>query len=431
MLKVSKNLFLLCFLLIFSSLSFAQNLLVLYPPTKSTLIYTYPKFYKDDNILKISNLPLGLNLESVYILNPEFSSWKYSFDLQDKKTFYKNNIGRSVYLDSAKKNYSAQILNYNENEDLFIKKNNTILLNPPNKLIFPYRRSLNTSPTLTIYLKKNKTKNFTPKLSLGLTSLESNINYQAFFNEEKKELKFSAYVQIQNKSHQNLEKLKIKVKVSPKVFPPQTRNLKMMRTSSFTPDLKPAAGSYIYELPGQHYLTRNSTTTIPIIQNQLISAQKVYRYITGYPLYSPNQPEKNVDIYLKIKNNLAIPLSSGQLQIIDTQNSVINTQLPALAPEQETYIFYDKSMDITAKKILLNRNENQQQQIDEYKIIITNYQKEYTLVEIIDHILGKNWQITNSNYKHTKLDANKIKFEIMAPASKNISIIYKVVRDKP
>jgi hypothetical protein len=423
------KLFKISLIIFFSSLFLfnfllAKNTLILYPPNQALLQYNFRGQVARDGNLKINRLPFGIKKERIQVLSPAFLSYHYEYDLKDKDSFLKKKIGEKFYLNKRNsKSTGLELLSFDQ-DNLIFKRNRDIVVNPEGVLIAPVTSKLALYPRLSIQQKQQKVLKKTATLSLMLESVHSSLSYKAFFDRKKRELKISSYVLVENKTGLDLKNMALKIKIADQ--PEPGRKSRVFLASS-QPGITQSGISYLYSLEGNYHINKSGLTVFPIFQDEILAAQLVHKLDLKRGSYQQPEQEHRLDVYLKIKNTLKRPLAKGNISIYDQASFITQTELPAVSQEQEVYLFYDTSFDLTGKKVKIESQGAKPRRGETFKITLTNYKDEYTLAQVTDYINSSNWEINSSNYKYQQISANQIKFEVMVPAQKSISIIYKVV----
>jgi hypothetical protein len=201
-----------------------------------------------------------------------------------------------------------------------------------------------------------------------------------------------------------------------------------------------AFGEYhLYTLEHRTSIENKETKQISLLGAKSVPLVKLYR-VSSQGNYAspaaPGEPEKPpVAVYYKFRNDekssLGMPLPAGVLRVYQA-DSAGRLQFAGEDNIQHT----PKDEDVTintgnAFDIVCERKQRDFQVIAdraseaEWQVTLRNHKDTPVAVEIRETIYGS-WQVVNSNFSPTKLDANTLSFSVLVAADGAATLTYRV-----
>ncbi|MGH9705550.1 MAG: DUF4139 domain-containing protein [Candidatus Acidiferrales bacterium] len=197
---------------------------------------------------------------------------------------------------------------------------------------------------------------------------------------------------------------------------------------------------HLYSLGRRTSIRNNESKQISLLTASAVPVEK-YLLVEGQPYYYRtssglgNSIPEPVKVYFRFQNdaksNLGMPLPAGTVRVYqaDTKGSeqFVGEDRIQHTPKDETVkIYVGNAFDVVCerkqmdfKKISGNVYEM------EYAITLRNHKDGPVTVEVREPV-GVDWEVKNSNFKYTKLDATTIGFQIPVEKDGTATLDYRV-----
>jgi hypothetical protein len=219
--------------------------------------------------------------------------------------------------------------------------------------------------------------------------------------------------------------------VSMQVLPLENRNFVQLEN----------LGEYhLYTVQRRTSIQNNETKQISLLNGTNIPVEK-YLAVEGQPFYYRNPQgignpiPQPVKVFYRFKNDeksgLGMPLPAGTVRVYqaDSQGGTqfVGEDAITHTPKDETLrVYIGDAFDVVCerKEIDFKRLANDLFEM-EYQITLRNHKDGPVTVEVREPV-GGDWEVVNSNYKWTKLDATTIGFEIPVDKDGTSTLDYRV-----
>ena len=202
-----------------------------------------------------------------------------------------------------------------------------------------------------------------------------------------------------------------------------------------------AFGEYhLYTLQRRTSIQNNETKQVSLLNGANIPVEK-YLEVDGLPYYYRNPQgignaiPQPVKIYYRFKNDaksgLGMPLPAGTVRVYqaDSQGGTQFAGEDAIdhTPKDQTLrIYTGNAFDVVCERKTMDYKKLASDLFElEYQITLRNHKDGPVTVEVREPI-GGDWDVINSNYKWTKLDATTIGFEIPVDKDGTATLDYRV-----
>ncbi len=197
---------------------------------------------------------------------------------------------------------------------------------------------------------------------------------------------------------------------------------------------------HLYTLQRQTSIQNNETKQISLLNGTNIPVEK-YLEVEGQPYYYRNPQgignpiPQPVKVFYRLKNDeksgLGMPLPAGTVRVYqaDSQGGTQFVGEDAInhTPKDETLrIYIGDAFDVVCERKQTDFKRLAPDLFEmEYQITLRNHKDGPVTVEVREPI-GGDWDVLNSNYKYTKLDATTIGFQIPVEKDGTSTLDYRV-----
>lgn len=194
---------------------------------------------------------------------------------------------------------------------------------------------------------------------------------------------------------------------------------------------------HLYTIARPTTLFDGETKQVEFDRAEDVAATRIYMVdSTRIGQTGPNQPGTPASVVRTIENTeanqLGIALPGGDVRLyqedIDgTLQFIGSDRIPHTPKGQTVRIETGKAFDITAKRILKERNENNRLKRVEltWEITVANAKEQPVTVNVLERHWG-DWRILEHSHDFTEPDANNIEFVVEVPAEGEVTINYQV-----
>lgn len=419
----------------FCSPLFAEDTrIILYPPDHAEIVSTHKVKIKDD-LFSISPLPIGIDENTIYIHYP-VQLWTYHYDLSQKNDLLKQVIGQEIKCKIENDIKSYELLAFN-NEEIFLKRKNNILVVPKNNsFIFSVGgKNLAFYPKMDIQFFSGQKPPKSITLNYIVDSISSDVNYIAKLTGSPDMLNLSCFLQIENKTGLKFDSAMLELHLGQFDFSNQDNN-HLLRYSK-AKGLATGDGIsgqeiqdiFIQKINTPYTLLKYVKMNIPLFTNESVKVHKIYVFPAGY-YYSRQKQGGYLDMEFSFKNTLNKPIPAGKIQIFSNNQLLGQSVIPYSPKAKELVLSAGKAIDVMGQKVKMNDVKlSKTSNKESFRITIFNYKSVPIQVKVKDIIYGKNWKIVSNSHPYSKKSVSDIQFNITVPQHATTEIIYEVVRD--
>jgi hypothetical protein len=323
----------------------------------------------------------------------------------------------------------------------------------PGRLVFPHiPDNLRTSPTLTMTVQSNQTKNRDLALSYLTHGLSWKADYVAELNPDDDRLNLNAWVTLTNTSstdytHARLQLVAGDIHLAPQQNQDRTKAL-MMRAPAMVEDgfvQEQMFEYHLYTLGRQTTLKNNQTKQVALLQAENIPCQKEYRLSGNGYWFARNVGDgvqrPKVEVLLNLENrkdnNLGMPLPKGTVRVYKADAGGMlqfagEDNIDHTPEGGRLNLTLGNAFDITVEKRQTDFRKLPSTGKDAFRfqsshdVRIMNAKKVAVTVKVYESIPG-DWHIQKESHPHGKDTAHQALWEILVPPENQIALTYTIV----
>ena len=334
------------------------------------------------------------------------------------------------------------------------KIDNEIYLGHPGTKVLPsLPDNLISRPTLSWLYRSKSAREYQLEVSYLTQGLNWSADYVFVVSAAKPTADISGWVTVNNHSGAAYKNAKLKLiagnvnRVQPEMMPaPLARKEAMMMSNDAMGGGFEQSDVFeykIYDLERPTTIKDNQTKQINLLEGRGLTIER--EYITAaagrsgrhfaQPASIDGFAKQPVNAYISFKNTkenrLGNPLPAGTVRLYTAdakgQQQFIGEDRIAHTPKDEQVrLKVGEVFDIVVERKQLNFVQRTSRMNEtEWEIKVRNRKDENVTIGIIESAHG-NWEITESTHKHTKIDANTLRFDVAVPKDKEVIVKYKV-----
>jgi len=379
----------------------------------------------------------------------------YEYDLLDPQKLLQKYVGREVTLVRAERD--AGSTRYVETKALLLADNNGPVWKIGDEIVtgmavdsfrFPeLPGNLYSRPTLVWTLENHGAPSQRVEASYLASSMSWSADYVLNVTRDEKSADLDGWVTLVNNSGVAYRNARLQL-VAGEIHQVQPAVPKAMGVAGeFTrlenrPQFEQEAISeyHLYTL-GRRTSIQNSeskqislltASSVPVTKSLVVEGQQYY---FRNPSGLGNAVPQTVKVYYTFRNDeksqLGIPLPAGTVRVYlaDSKGGVqfVGEDKIAHTPKDETVRIYTGN----AFDVVCDRKETDYKKISsntaefEYEISVRNHKDSAVTVDVREPV-GGDWEVLNSNFKYTKLDASTIGFQIPVDKDGTATLNYRV-----
>lgn len=393
--------------------------------------------------LRITDVASLIDPSSVHFeLNGTVLEQNYRYDLVGMEKVLSKYIDKNIQLFNEKGELiEGTLLSSLGNQIVLLSKNGGLTMLPN---VDKYRISVEslpegliTKPTL-VWLTDVKTSG---KQNINLSYQTSGISwsaeYVAVLNENDTKLDINSWVSISNNSGTTYKNAELKLVAG---------NVNLVKEDLGMGDIRPmfkeAAATqnanqfnekeffeyHIYNLERKTTLENNETKQISLFTANNVSATKKYVYSGNN--YSKNKVKVVVMFENSDKNNLGKPMPKGKFRLFKKDGESLEfigeDLIDHTANKETVKLNIGEAFDIVVEDKQMDEKRFSDRVTEfTWEINFKNRKKEDVTIDV-ERFLGNNWEITETNFKYEKENANKVVFKVPVKADNEITLKFKV-----
>jgi hypothetical protein len=380
----------------------------------------------------------------------------YEYDLLDPQKLLQKYVGREVTLVRAEKD--AGSTRWIETKALLLSDNNGPVWKIGNEIVtgmsadsyhFPeLPGNLYSRPTLVWTLNSRGAGAQRVEASYLTGNMNWNADYVLTVGRDEQKADLDGWVTLANNSGVAYENAKLQLVAGEihQVGPPQSGRRIVAKEMALSADVAQQfqqegfSEYHLYTLERRTSIQNNESKQISLLTATGVPVEK-YLSVEGQQYYYRNPQAignaipQPVKVFYRFKNEekggLGIPLPAGTVRVYqaDSKGNVQFAGEDAInhTPKDETLrIYVGNAFDVVCerkqtdyKKLASNLYEM------EYQIALRNHKDGPVTVEVREPV-GGDWEVVDSNYKWTKLDATTIGFSIPVDKDGSSTLDYRV-----
>jgi hypothetical protein len=379
----------------------------------------------------------------------------YEYDLLDPQKLLQKYVGREVTLVRAERD--AGSTRYVETKALLLANNNGPVWKIGDQIVtgmsadsykFPdLPGNLYSRPTLIWTLENRGAGTQRVEASYLANNISWSADYVLTVGRDEKSADLDGWVTLVNDTGTAFENAKLQLVAGelhevPPVMAKAMMGGALERVSPPAPPFAQEAFSeyHLYTLQRRTSIRDKESKQISLLTASSVPVEK-YLLAEGQPYYYRNPqgignaiPE-TVKVYYRFKNDqasqLGMPLPAGTVRVYqaDSKGGVLFAGEDRInhTPKDETLrIYTGNAFDVVCerKETDYKRISSSQAEL-EYAITLRNHKDSAVTVEVREPV-GGDWEVLNSNFKATKLDASTIEFQIPVEKDGTATLTYRV-----
>jgi hypothetical protein len=377
----------------------------------------------------------------------------YEYDLLNPDKLLQKYVGREVtILRQEEENNSTK---WTETKALLLADNDGPVWKIGNDIVtglmpqgyrFPdLPANLYSRPTLVWRLDNGGSRSQRVEVSYLTGDVNWKADYVLTVSRDEKQADLDGWVTLDNNSGTAYHNAQLQLvagavhRTEPAPQPMARTNMAVMARPA-PPFAQEAFGEYhLYTLEHRTSIENKETKQISLLGAKDVPLEKIYRVNSQENYASPaaaGEPEKPpVAVYYKFRNDekssLGMPLPAGVIRVYQA-DSAERLQFAGEDNIQHT----PKEEDVTintgnAFDIVCERRQRDFQVIAdrvseaEWQVTLRNHKDAPVTVEVRETVYGS-WEVLNSNFKATKLDANTLSFSVPVEKGGTATLTYRV-----
>jgi hypothetical protein len=379
----------------------------------------------------------------------------YEYDLLDPQKLLQKYVGREVTLVHQEKD--AGSTRWVETRALLLADNGGPVWKIGNEIVtgmsadsyrFPdLPENLYSRPTL-VWLLENRGA---PAQKVEASYLANSINWSADYvltvGRDEKNADLDGWVTLTNASGvaYNNAKLQLVAGELHRTQPPISRagiaaNLQVPAAKA--PEFVREAFSeyHLYTLGRRTSIQNNESKQISLLTASNVPVEKSLvvegeQYYYRNPQGMGNAIPQTVKVYYQFKNeekaNLGMPLPAGTVRVYQSDSKsgvqfVGEDMINHTPKDEKVRVYIGNAFDVVCERKQLDYKKLASNQYEmEYQITLRNHKDGPVTVDVREP-LGGDWEVINSNFKWTKLDARTIGFQIPVEKDGTATLDYRV-----
>jgi hypothetical protein len=379
----------------------------------------------------------------------------YEFDLLDPQKLLQKYVGKEVTL--VRPETDAGSTRWVETKAVLLANNGGPVWKIGNEIVtgmavdsyrFPdLPENLYSRPTLVWMLENRGAESQRVEASYLTNNMNWNADYVLTVGRDEKSADLDGWVTLTNNSGVAYSKAKLQLVAGQlnRVEPPIARAMAgavMMKSDAAAPQFGQEAFSeyHLYTLTRRTSIQNNESKQISLLTGSGVPVEK-YLLVEGqqYWFRNPqgigNPISQPVKVLYRFKNDeksgLGMPLPAGTVRVYqaDSKGGIqfVGEDRIDHTPKDETLkIHVGNAFDVVCERKETDYKKIASNVIElEYQITLRNHKDSAVTVEVREPI-GGDWEVLNSNFKSTKLDATTLGFSIPVEKDGTATLDYRV-----
>jgi hypothetical protein len=379
----------------------------------------------------------------------------YEYDLLDPQKLLQKYVGREVTLVRQEKD--AGSTRWVETKALLLADSNGPVWKIGNEIVtgmsadsyrFPeLPENLYSRPTLVWTLENRGASAQKVEASYLTSNINWNADYVLTVGRDEKAGDLDGWVTLTNSSGVAYNNAKLQLVAGEVHLAPQPASKRMAvgvaaGAAAVQPQFEQEAISeyHLYTLGRRTSIQNNESKQISLLSATGVPVEKLLvvegqQYYFRSPQGIGNAIPQPVKVYYRFKNEekagLGMPLPAGTVRVYqaDSKGGVqfVGEDKINHTPKDETLrIYIGNAFDVVCERKMLDyRKIASNQSETEYQITLRNHKDSAVTVEVRESV-GGDWEVVDSNFKWTKLDAATIGFSIPVDKDGTATLDYRV-----
>jgi hypothetical protein len=380
----------------------------------------------------------------------------YEYDLLDPQKLLQKYVGKEVTLVRAEQDASST--RYVETKALLLSDNNGPVWKIGNEIVtgiptdnykFPdLPGNLYSQPTLIWTLDNRGASSQKVEASYLTGNMNWSADYVLTVSRDEKSADLNGWVTLVNNSGVGYDNAKLQLVAGevhqvPRPAPPRvSAGITMALEAKAAPQFEQESFSeyHLYTLERKTSIQNNESKQISLLSGADVPVEK-YLQVEGEQYYFRNPQgianaiPQTVKVFYKFKNSeknsLGMPLPAGTVRVYQGDSKggtqFVGEDNIQHTPKDETLrIYTGDAFDVVCERKQLDYKKISSNTYEmEYQITLRNHKDGPVSVEVREPI-GGDWDIVDSNFNWTKLDATTVGFQIPVEKDATSTLTYRV-----
>jgi len=312
-------------------------------------------------------------------------------------------------------------------------------------------------PTFTWEIQSPAAAKVDAELAYVTGGFSWNADYNLVLPEEGNMIDMTGWVSVKNESGKSFENANLKLLAGDvqKVQPPAPRPLRLGKSSREFKDMAPQVTEqsfdefHIYSVGRKVTLRDRETKQIEFSRAQGIKSERFYVYdgsglgldavmpYYGESDYGGSEGNKKVAAFVEFNNSkenqLGIALPKGRMRFYRADGEQLQfigeAQIDHTAKGETLKLQTGFSFDLVGERKRLNftKHPNRDEATETFEIKVRNRKTVPAEIRVVEHLFRwMNWEITEGNMPHARLNAQKIEFRVPLQPDEEKVLTYTV-----
>ncbi len=416
------------------------------------------------DLLRIDGLPRAIDASSV-VLKPTGSTriqgQRFDFAIADQSALLARAVGKAVSVEQSigneRRSYSGTLLAAGNGLTLRLADGRIRVLSSFESFeLEQLPEGLVSEPTLNFQVAAERSGEQAFTLNYATAGLAWRAEYNATLQGQGKncQMSFAGAAMIANRSGTTFNDAMLTLvagepnRTSGGAIRSRSKSA-MVERAMIAADSAPSAeasGEYqAYKLPNAGSLPDSSVQRVPLVdtvsgvacERQYIVRGSIGEWIPDVPVIDRNfgllQGEQPIVAGLKFRNDkaagLGMPLPAGRVRMFEGSNFLGEAMLGHTAAGREVELDMGKSFDLSAerKRESFSLDRSGQTMTETIAVTLRNAKASEVAIRVDEQLpRWSEWEITESTVKHSKLDAQRVGFDVSVPANGEKTLRYTV-----
>ena len=399
---------------------------------------------KGINRIEFGEVPSLLEPESVYLesLDKRFPLFlreqTYRFDVLNPGRLLEKYLGKEITIRgegdtlirgrllSLEGDYF--ILEREKRKLVMIRKDEVVTVEFPS-----LPEELQTRPVLVWVLESKRRGKVKVAVSYITRGINWSANYNCFLDQREKNLEFTGWVNIDNRSGVSYPSATLKliagevhrVEKRRGIMPQMMRQM-MRETPSPQFEQKPLFEYYLYRLKGKIDIPDKTEKQVEFVRAEKVKVKREYEFDSA-------RDPKNVFTYVTFlnspSNQLGYPLPAGRVRIYRKSEEgwefIGEDNIQHTPREEKVRLFVGKAFDLVGERKVLKREKVGARKWEiQVRVILRNRKEEGSaLIKVRERFPG-DWEIITSSHSWERIDARTAVFPVELKAGEKVTLEY-------
>jgi len=369
----------------------------------------------------------------------------YEYDLLTPQSLLNKYVGQVVEIHTPDAVSKAELLSTNEGQVYRI--GDKIYLDPPGRVVLPkVPDNLVARPTLVWGLQNDRAGEHKLDVSYLTRGLSWRANYVLVVNEKSAKANLNGWVTLSNQSGATYQNAKLTL-VAGDVNRVREELAQVQRAPFAMAKAADAASQFQEQgLFEYHSYALNRKTTIKDRQTKQLSlmaatdvpTRRQYVFDAARtPIWLQNREKatEKIDVFLEFANDkaskLGMPLPKGTVRVYQADQAgqlqfVGEDAIDHTPKDEKVKVKMGQAFDLVGERVqTAYRAIGERTSEATYRIVLRNHKDEAVTITALER-MGGDWEITQKSQAFTKLDAQRVAFDVKVEPHKEAVVTYTV-----